>query len=117
MKTQTELTKLITFKPINYKYIVDAHVIVYPLDRNGNTYHRVTICDQQGNEIADSGKTYGYGNHYEQTAKTMVLACIEIPVRYKKLGGKIDESRYDTGVVFRTMREDKFLKVNYIIKG
>lgn len=116
MKT-TELTPLTNFKPINYKFIVNAHVIVYPLDRNGNTYHRVTLIDQQGNEIADTGKVYRYDRQYEVTTRSTILACIDLPTRYKKLGGKIAESHYNVSAVFTAMKADKFLNINYIVKS
>lgn len=113
---KTELISLINFKPIHYKNVVLAYVIVYPLDRNGNTYHRVTLIDQQGNEIADSGKLYGYGNQYEVTTQRLILSCIDIPAQYKKLGGNIKESGYSMSTVFNAMKENKFLKIQYSIK-
>ena len=41
-------------------------------DRNGNTYHNVKIYDNNNGKIYTSGKTYGYGSQYKQTADELL---------------------------------------------
>ena len=40
---------------------------------NGNTYHSVEYHDFNTGKTITSGRVYGYGNHYEQTAYEMMF--------------------------------------------
>lgn len=54
------------------KYICDVKIWFDKI--NGNTYHSVNITDADTNKlIYSSGLTYGYGEQYEQTAKTALI--------------------------------------------
>jgi len=41
-------------------------------DRNGNTYHNVKIYDNNNGRVYTSGKTYGYGSQWKQTANELL---------------------------------------------
>lgn len=54
------------------KYIIEAKLWRDKI--NGNTYHAVNITDTATNKlIFSSGLTYGYGDHYRQTAITGLI--------------------------------------------
>ena len=40
---------------------------------NGNTYHSVEYHDFDKGETISSGRVYGYGDHYKQTAYAMMV--------------------------------------------
>jgi hypothetical protein len=40
---------------------------------NGNTYHSVEYHDFNTGETISSGRVYGYGDHYKQTAYAMMV--------------------------------------------
>jgi|TARA_R110000824_G_scaffold206477_9_gene391584 hypothetical protein len=50
-------------------------------DVNGNTYHNVQVYVND-NYIGESGMTYGYGDHYEQTAREMIFDKYKAPYSY-----------------------------------
>lgn len=41
-------------------------------DNYGNTYHNVLVVDLSTGDTQESGKTYGYGRAYEQTAAKLI---------------------------------------------
>jgi hypothetical protein len=54
-------------KKMRYKYIVEG--LKYFDKKHGNTYHAVKITDTKTKEtIFRSGLSYGYGDHWKQTA-------------------------------------------------
>lgn len=53
------------------KFVVEVRV--RKQDRNGNTYHDVTIYDAKTGEcLIKAEKRYGYGRHYEQTTADLL---------------------------------------------
>lgn len=51
---------------------------------NGNTYHTCRITRTRDGKTIASKFTYGYGNHYRQTAITYMVHCKWIPTKYKE---------------------------------
>lgn len=50
---------------------------------NGNTYHSVKITRVSDNaEIKTKGIVYGYGDHYRQTARELMLKAGWMPEKY-----------------------------------
>jgi hypothetical protein len=41
--------------------------------KNGNTYHSVEYHDPVTGKTISSGRVYGYGDHYKQTAYAMMV--------------------------------------------
>lgn len=102
--------KMSQFKPLErFKYEIHVNATVYPIDRNGNTYNRVIIYDNTGDELYDSGKTYGYGSAYEQTAFAWIVANVAIP---KKFVDKDARGNVNAAYTLRAAREAKYLKVH-----
>lgn len=53
------------------KYIVDARR--YFDKKNGNTYHSVIITNIETDNQVSKHFVYGYGDHYKQTAKDLIV--------------------------------------------
>jgi len=51
---------------------------------NGNTYHSVKVTKTKSGEIITHPKTYGYGDHYRQTALEIMLKAGWLPKKYTK---------------------------------
>ena len=49
---------------------------------NGNTYHSVQIHNLETGETISQGETYGYDDHYKQTALTLMLKAGWLPEKY-----------------------------------
>lgn len=72
--------------------------------RAGNTYHSVTIYSD-GEIVAASGLTYGYGDHWEQTAAELLEALPGIKPRRQYENGGSEPLRLwaeRTGLVYST---------------
>jgi hypothetical protein len=52
------------------------------MDRNGNTYHNVRITNNATGESIVTGTTYGYGDHYRQTALAAMDRAGWLPAEY-----------------------------------
>jgi hypothetical protein len=64
------------------KFVVNA---VKWFDKvNGNTYHSVRITRCKDNKTIVGGFTYGYGDHYQQTAMETMIENKWIPSKYNK---------------------------------
>jgi len=68
-------------KPRTIKFICTA---VKWFDRvNGNTYHSVRIERVRDGKVIAQGMTYGYGEHYRQTALKLMSENKWLPVKYR----------------------------------
>lgn len=117
MNTPTKITRLVM--PVKCKYEINVHYKIFPQDRSGNTYHRVKISINiiGTNDFLsyDSGVTYGYGDHYQQTALDWLIQNIQ-------LTGKHETERKDyvknrntksPSAFFRQLEDAKYLEVSF----
>lgn len=51
---------------------------------NGNTYHSVRITRREDGSVIAGAFTYGYGDHYQQTALKEMLKNKWLPKKYNK---------------------------------
>jgi hypothetical protein len=64
------------------KYI--CHAVKWFDKVNGNTYYSVKVTRTRDNKsIVSCDVVYGYGDHYQQTAKEIMLKAGWIPSKYK----------------------------------
>jgi hypothetical protein len=98
------------FTPERYKYVIPVQATVFKQDINGNTYHQVKIYDNGGHLLYDSGRTYGYGSAYEDTAYSAMMKIFKLPKKYR------DQAKTSHGtypyLAFRAARDDKYLLVD-----
>lgn len=102
-------------QPERCKYEINVHYKVFPLDRNGNTYHRVKICLTVNGEFVeyDSGVTYGYGEAYKQTALEWLIENVQLTGKYETERKNTIKNGDSAGYFFRQLRESKYLKITF----
>jgi hypothetical protein len=105
-----------------FRYVIPVRAIVYKQDIYGNTYHEVIIFDNQMNRLWESGRTYGYGSAYEDTAHEGALKVFKFPRKYMTAAwvpektdanGVTVRGYLDKHRLFRAMKDDHYLRLEF----
>ncbi|RYC70708.1 hypothetical protein [Spirosoma sordidisoli] len=92
-----------------------AQVRVRKQDRNGNTYHDVSLIDvDTEKQIADVVKRYGYGDQYKTTTCELIKKTLpEIAEAVKPF--ETDPKTLDNWRVESEVKQAGILKIIYIV--
>lgn len=72
---------------------------------NGNTYHSVRCVRCRDNAVVVGQFQYGYGEHYKQTALSIMAEAKWLPIKYRSIDAQFQYERENNYPILWTVSE------------